>query len=103
MWGLIGIIELVRLLSGLRPWKQGTFIRNGLLTGSSRWIRRKLRGQAIISENAWKYGIIFVIIGLSTVLLSIDPLILVFGNIASWIFSGLGLQDELRVFNLAFV
>ena len=72
---------------------------NGLLTGSSRWIRRKLRGPAIICENAWNYGIIFVIIGLSTILLGFGLLILVFGNIDSWIFSGLGLRDGLRVFN----
>ena len=98
MWGLIGIIELERLLSGLDPLRQGTFM-NRLLAGSSRWTRRKLRGPAIICENAWNYGIIFVIIGLSTVLLSIGLLILVFRNIDSWIFSGLGLRDGLRVFN----
>ena len=71
---------------------------NGLLGGSSRWTRRKLRGPAIICENAWNYGIIFVIIGLSTILLCIGLLILGFRDIASWIFSGLGLWDRLNFF-----
>ena len=68
-----------------------------MLTGSSRWTRRKLRGGGI-TVNAWNDGIIFVIIGLSTILLSIGLLILVFRDIASWIFSGLGLWDRVNFF-----
>ena len=74
---------------------------NGLLAGSSRWTRRKLRGRGI-TETAWNLVIILIIIGLSTVLLRFALLILVFRDIANWIFSGLGLWDGLMLVILVF-